>query len=323
MHRAQSEKATLYDFRVRYSDISVTRSLPDNMILKLYRAGHPLADREVTFYNRLLPTLRQAFGAGDLGVCDAFDACYDVEADQSHVLIAGLPAGYKMHHEPLPPTRRHFAQLAEVLAKFHACFWQDQRLGNTIGLAWTETRLEQILSRQREGFERFLSDGMIRPDPDQRAALSAVAGHMPADFRERLLAGRHLTVIHNNLKPGNLAYSHRACRILAWEHWRTGLAARGSGLHDRIPLAARPSANSKSLAFCSGTGAEMRRHGQRLPAMTIILRDYRIAIGLRLSELIGSWRLADWRDGKWRLWDSIVAGLRAFEEHDVKQLFPG
>lgn len=319
--REESESATWYTLRVRYSDISVTRSLPDNMVLKVYHAGQPLADREVTFYATLLPSMRQAFGEDDPGVCAGYDSFYDIEADQSHVLIAGLPSGYKQHREPIPPTRRHFAQLAETVARFHACFWQDDRLGNSIGLDLTEARLDDRLARQRDGFDRFLSDGMIRLDPDQFAALSAVAGRMPADFRERLLTRRHLTVIHNNLKPCNLRYSHRACRILDWQHWRTGLAAEDLAymIAFHWPPAKR---KFEEPRFLQRHWGEMRRHGVSDYPYGAYLSDYRIAIGLRLGEMISSWRKEDWRDGKWRLWDTILVGLRAFDEHDVKQLFP-
>lgn len=322
MDRAESDSATQYTLRVRYSDMRVTRSLPDNMVLKVYRAGNPLADREVTFCNTLLPTLRQAVGAGDLSVCDAYDACYDIDADQSHVLIAGLPSGFKGHNEPVPPSRRHFPQLADALARIHAFFWQDERLGNTIGLALTEARLDDALARQRAGFERFLSDGMIRLAPDQRAALSAVAGRMPAEIRERLQAGRQLTVIHNDLKPVNLVYSHQACRILDWKHWRLGLAAEDLAFMIAFhwPPAKR---KFEEPRFLRRHWAELRRLGVSDYPYEEFLRDYRSAIGLRLGALIGAWQKEDWRDGKWRQWDALLAGLRAFEEHNVKQLFPG
>ncbi len=320
--REEGESETRYTLRIRYSDLSVARSLPDSMILKVYQAGYALADREVTFYTTLLPALRLAFGAGDLSIGDGYDACYDVDADQSHVLIGGLPSGYKAHHEPFPPTRRHFAELANALAKIHACFWQDDRLGHTIDLAMTEARLEDRLARQRDGFERFLSHGMIHVNPDHRAALNAFAGRMPADLRERLLAGRNLTVIHNNLEPGNLVYSHRACRILNWKHWRSGLAAED--LATMIAFHWPPAKRKfEEPRFLQRHWAESGRKGLSDYPYDDFLRDYRIAIGLRLGEMIGSWRAEDWRDGKWRRWDTILAGLRAAEEHDVIRLFPG
>ena len=34
-----------------------------------------------------------------------------------------------------------------------------------------------------------------------------------------------MTLIHNDLRPQNLFYSHNACRILDWKNWRPGLAA--------------------------------------------------------------------------------------------------
>ena len=311
-----------YTLRIRYSDISVARSLPDNMLLKVSHAGRPLADKEVTFYGTLLPAMRQAFGQQDLGVCDSYDAYYDVEADQSHVLIAGLPSGFKQHQEPVPPTKRHFAQLADAMAKLHASFWQDERLGNTIGLALTEARLDDSLARQRQGYEQFVADGLIRLDPDQRAALSAVAGRMPAGYRERLLTGRRLTVIHNQLEPGNLMYAHRACRILDWKHWRAGLPAEDLAymIAFHWPPAKR---KFEEPRFLQRHWAEMRRHGVGDYGYDDYLRDYRSAIGLRLGEMIGAWQVDDWRGGKWQLWDKILAGLRAFEEHDVGWLFRG
>ena len=69
--------------------------------------------------------------------------------------------------------------------------------------------------------------------------------------------------------------------------------------------------------------AELRRLGVSDYPYEEFLRDYRSAIGLRLGALIGAWQKEDWRDGKWRQWDTLLAGLRAFEEHNVKQLFPG
>ena len=188
--RHESDTSMRYTLRIRYGDVSVARKLPGQyMVLKVYNAGYPQADKEVTFYNQILPSLRAAYGDEDLSLINGYDAHYDVETDQSHVLMAGLPAGFKQHFEPVPPTKRHYTQLADALAKIHACFWADERLGNTIGLALTEARLDDMLARQRSAWEQFQADGMIVLDPSQRAALDRVAGRMPADV-PRAPAGR-------------------------------------------------------------------------------------------------------------------------------------
>lgn len=318
----ESESATLYTLRIRYSDISVTRTLPDNMVLKVSHAGHPQADEEVTFYGRLLPALRHAYGDADLSLCDSYDSCYDIDSDQSHVLMAGLPSSFKQHHEPIPPTKRHFAQLADALALIHACFWQDERLGNTIGLALDESLLDESLARQRESYDQFLSDRLIVLDPQQRAAFDAVSGRIPAQYRQRLLAGQHQTVIHNDLKPVNLLYSYAACRILDWKHWRPGLAVED--LANMIAFHWIPAKRRfEEPRFLKRYWTEMRRCGVREYDFEDFERDYRIAVGLRLDNLIGSWRREEWREGKWKLWETILTGLRAFEDLKVIDLFAG
>ena len=320
LHSRESDSAILHTLRLRFSDISVTRTLPDTAVLKVCHAGHPLADREVTFYGRLLPELKQSYGDIELSICNCYDAFYDIDADQSHVLLAGLPDSYKGQSEANPPSRRHFAQLADALARIHACFWEDKRLGHTLGISPGESGLDEGLARQREGYERFLSDRMIRLDSAQRAAFDMVVGKMPADFRERRLSGRNQTIIHGNLQPANLRYSHHDCRILDWKHWRLGLAAED--LANTIAFHWIPAKRRfEEPRFLQRHWGEMRRCGLRDYTYEAFLRDYRIAVGLRLGEMIGSWRIEDWRDGKWQRWDTIANGLRAFEELSAGELF--
>ncbi len=318
----ESDSAVLYTLRIRYSDVSVARKLPDNMVLKVYRAGFSQADKEVTFYRRIMPALRNAYGEADLSLIDGYDAHYDVAADQSHILMGGLSSRFKQHYEPVPPTKRHITQLADALARIHACFWEDARLGDTLGLAITEERLDEKLERQRVGHEQFLVDGMIVLNSGQRSALAAVAGRMPSSFRERLLDGRALTLIHNDLKPANLLYSHSACRILDWKDWRPGIAAED--LAFMIAFHWMPAKRRfEEPRFLKRYWDNLCRCGVQQFSYQDLLLDYRLAIGLRLGELIGSWRREDWRKGKWPLWDTISTGLRAFDDLNVAELFRG
>lgn len=317
----ESDSAAIHTLRVRFSDISVTRTLPDTAVLKVSHIGHPLADREVTFYGRLLPELAQAYGVAELALSPCYDSHYDIGADQSHVLLAGLPDSFKGPVEAIPPSRRHFSQLADALARIHARFWEDERLGYTLSIAPSEAQLDAQLAQEREGYERLLADRLVRLNSAQQAALDRMIGMMPAEFRERRLAGQHQTVIHGNLEPANLRYSHHGCRILDWKYWRLGLAAQD--LANLIAFHWLPAKRRfEEPRFLQRHWGEMRRCGLRDYPFDAFQRDYRIAIGLRLGELIGSWRAEDWRDGKWRHWDAIMNGLRAFEELRVQEVFP-
>ena len=318
--RHEGESATLYTLRVRYGDVGMARKLPEDLVLKVYRPGLPHADREVSFYREFRPELERAYGGAASPLPSAFDAFYDTSADQSHVLLAGLPKRFKQHHEPQPPTKRHTTQLADALARIHACFWEDERLGESLGLAITESGLDEELARQRAGCEQFLSDGMIVLSGAQRKAVAAVAGRMPSLYRERLLSGQTLTLIHRNLRPANLLYSHEACRILDWKDWQPGFAAEDLAFMIAFhwPPAKR---RFEEQRFLKRHWDELRRRGILNYSYQAALRDYRTAIGLRLSEMIGSWRRDDWRNGKWPLWKTIAVGLGAFEDLNAIELF--
>lgn len=318
----ESDSAVLHTLRVRYSDISVARALPDTMLLKVFHAGQPLADREVTFYRQIQPALRSAYGATELSICDGYDAQYDIATQQSHILLAGLPDSFKHHTEPVPPSRRHFGHLADAMARIHACFWEDESLVAAFGEPWTDELIDKQLSRQRAAYEAFLTDRMITLDSSQRSAFEAVVGRMPADFRERLVAGHDLTLIHNALEPANLLYAHQGCRIIDWKYWRPGLAAEDLAymIAFHWPVT---KLRFEEPRFLQRHWGEMGRNGVRNYSYDSFQLDYRIAVGLRLAELIGSWRLEAWRDGNWHRWDTILNGLRAFEQLNVQELFGG
>lgn len=316
----ESESATLHTLRIRFSDIRATRTLPDTLVLKVSHIGHPLADKEVTFYGSLLPNLREAYADLGLSICDCYDAVYDIDADRSHVLLAGLPDTFKPKAEAIPPGRHQFGQLADSLARFHARFWEDMRLGSTIGIALSESKMEVCLARQLEGFERFLADRMIKLNSNHNTVLNMVMGKIPVDYRERLLSGQNLTIIHNRLEAANLLYSHDNCRILDWKHWRLGFAA--VDLANMIAFHWLPAKRRfEEPRFLRRYWGELRRCGVGDYSYDLLQRDYRIAVGLRLGELVGSWRIEDWRDGKWRHGDALLNGLRAFEELNVHEFF--
>lgn len=315
-----SATATLYTLRIRYSDVGVARKMPENMILKVYHAGYAHADKEVTFYSRILPVMREQYGNADLFVVEGYDAYYDIGEDQSHILIEGMPSGFKTHFEPIPPTKRHMTQIADALAKTHAYWWEDIRLGDTVGIAMTEERIDKMLDQQRATYEAFLADGLIVLQSRQREILETVAGRMPSNRKQRLIDGNAITLIHNDLKPDNFLYSHNASRILDWRHWRLGLAIED--LAYMMPFywgaGKRKFEEPRLLKRYWG---ELNRLGIKGYSYDTMMLDYQVSIGLRIGELIGTWSIEDWKSGKWSSWNSLVMGLQAFDEFEVDELF--
>ena len=175
----ESAAATIHTLRLRFSDISVTRTLPDTAVLKVSHAGHPLADKEVTFYGRILPELKQAHSSVELPICDCYDSYYDIDTDQSHVLLAwfarrlqGTDRSESAEPAPLFAARRFLGQNPRLLLG-------RRQAGRYAGNRANEAELDERLARQREGYQRFLTDRMIRLDPAQKSVLDMVVGKMP------------------------------------------------------------------------------------------------------------------------------------------------
>jgi thiamine kinase-like enzyme len=315
-----SQTATLYTLRIKYSDVSIARKMPDSMVLKVYHPGYIHADKEVTFYSSILPSLRKRYGDADLFIVDGYDAYYDVAEDQSHILIEGIPTGFKKHFEPIPPTKRHMTQIADALAKTHAYWWNDERLGDTIGIATTEEKIDKMLDKQLIAYETFLSDRLIILQPRQREILNLVVGKMPSKRKQRLIEGDAVTLIHNDLTPDNLLYSHNACRILDWKHWRLGLGIEDLAYMMPFYWGARKRKFEEPRLLKRYWG-ELNRLGIKDYSYNAMMLDYRVSIGLRIGDIMGAWRKEDWQSGKWAMWKTLVTGMQAFDDFKVGELF--
>jgi len=315
-----SASATLYTLRVKYSDAGVARKMPESMILKVYHAGYDKADKEVTFYGRILPALRSRYNDADLSIVQGYDAYYDVGEDQSHVLMEGVSSRFKRHHEPTPPTKRHITQIADSLAMFHAHWWEDEQLGDTIGLAITEDRLDSYLTAQRDAYDSFQSEGKIVLQPRQRQILDAVVGQMPSKRKQRLLEGSRVTLVHNDLKPDNFLYSHNALRILDWKDWQLGMATDDIAYFIPFYWDARKRKFEEPRLLKRYWG-ELSRHGVKDYSYDDLMLDYRVSLGLQIGALMGTWQPEDWRKGRWSMWSVLVMGLQAFDDLNVGEIF--
>ncbi len=315
-----SPTATLYTMRIKYSDVSVARQMPESMILKVYHSGYAKADKEVTFYGRILPALRDNYKNDDLFIVQGYDAYYDIGEDRSHILIEAMSNRFKKHFEPVPPTKRHITQIADVLAKLHAYWWEDEQLGDTVGLAITEDRINKKLDDQQATYDQFLSDGKIVLQTRQRQILDTVVGNMPSKRQQRLLDRERITLIHNDLKPENFLYSHNASRILDWKDWQVGFTT--DDLAYMIPFYWDAKKRKfEEPRFLKRYWDELRRLGVRDYTYDDLMLDYRVSLGLQIASLMGTWRKEDWRKGKWAMWQILVVGMQAYDDLQVGELF--
>lgn len=317
----ESSTAMLYTLRIAYSDVSVARKMPESLILKVYNEGYPNADKEVTFYSRIIPAMREKYGDEDLFVVNGYDAYYDVGEDRSHILIEAMPKAFKKHFEPTPPTKRHMTQLGDALAKIHAYWWEDKRLGDTIGIQLTEEKLDKQLTAQKEAYQQFVESGSIVIQTRQKQILDKVVGNLPSKRRQRILDGDWKTLIHSDLKPDNFLYSHNSSKILDWKDWKIGFGTDDVAYMMAFHWDAKKRKFEEPRVLKQYWGELNRLGVKKYSYYDEMMLDYRVSIATKISQLMGTWDQADWKSGKWNNWEIIKAGMQAFDDFKVEELF--
>jgi Ecdysteroid kinase-like family len=204
-----------HTFRLRLRYEGSAAGAPDTIILKMGHlddAGRPsYANRsEIAFYREVAPALPRQLVPGCFEVIAAEDAT------TWHLLLEDLTDSHFIVTEwPRPPATEQCESIVQSLARFHSAWWDDPRLGVTVG-SW----------RDASGFEKILQ-GFAR----QFASFTEKYGELMSsgrrDLYHRLLDGaprllaryyshRNLTITHwyNNLERIMLAVDDLGCREL-------------------------------------------------------------------------------------------------------------
>src|ERR1700682_2181148 len=111
---------------------------PTSLILKMGHidgAGHPsYANRqEIAFYRDIAPALPARL------VPNCFEAAEATDSSAWHLLLEDLTDSHFIATEwPLPPTFAQCESIVQALARFHAAWWDNPRLGVSVG-SWRDT----------------------------------------------------------------------------------------------------------------------------------------------------------------------------------------
>lgn len=212
--------------RLRLSYDGKAADAPASVILK---TGLPepvatvwdLGLREVAFYTQIAPALRR----GLVPLC--FDAQYDEATRAWHLLLEDLTDTHAVATQwPLPPARPQCEAVLTALARFHAAWWDDPRLGASVG-TWLDGRAaDERLQRLTENFARFadrLGDDLPPARRDLYERLLGVAPRLQARYRSH----RNVTVIHGDAHVWNCFLPHGeglGARLFDWDNWRVNVA---------------------------------------------------------------------------------------------------
>lgn len=213
---------------VRYS-VESQPSLPTRFLLKYGKPGISskramlLRQKENEFYTVVV----HAMPSSPAPKC--YDSAYFPQSGKSYLLLEDLSQTHVHPKNPLPPLKSQAEQDIDCLASFHAYWWNDPRLGQSVGNFLTTEHLEKrfrALNRDVTNFISFLGDRLSWP---RRKILEDILAFLP-ELQKRQANG-NLTLIHgdahcwNFLNPINPDKDRT--RIIDWEFWSIDV-----GTHD-------------------------------------------------------------------------------------------
>jgi hypothetical protein len=207
--------------RLTYEDAA--GNAPASLILKtgLFKKsdGEWNAGRqEVAFYAQVAPAMPS------LLVPRCFDAAWNEDTREWHLILEDLTDSHAVATTwPLPPTAEQCGMIVRAWARFHAAWWDDPRLGTTIG-SWTSTdatsRYLKLLAEQVERFAEQVGD---RLPPERRALYDQLLAAAPR-LTARYQTHRNMTLVHGDAHVWNcfLPKDERSddVRIFDWDGWR-------------------------------------------------------------------------------------------------------
>jgi thiamine kinase-like enzyme len=200
---------------------------PNSVIIKmghLDSAGRPpyANRREIAFYRDVAPGLPERL------VPRCFEAVEATDTNAWYLLLEDLTETHFIATEwPLPPTTEQYESIVQALARFHAAWWDDPRLGVTVGSWHGAEAFDQDLRSFAEQFARFTDRyGEMMP-PERRDLYERLLDRAP-HLLSRYHSRRNLTLIHSDAHPWNFFLSRNGggedVRLIDWEGWSINTA---------------------------------------------------------------------------------------------------
>jgi hypothetical protein len=177
---------------------------------------------EVAFYAKVAP----AMPAGLVPRC--FDSAWQAETRQWHLLLEDLTDTHEIATQwPLPPDEKLCRHMVRTLARFHAAWWDDPRLGGEIGTRLDAEAARQAMQRHAAAFERFADHLGDRLSRDRRELYERFFAATPG-LQAGVLTHRNVTLVHGDAHVWNCFVPKDGSddlRYFDWDTWRIGRAS--------------------------------------------------------------------------------------------------
>jgi len=175
--------------------------------------------QEVAFYMQVATQMSAPL------VPRCFDAVWDDDTNNWHLLLEDLTnSHFTLASWPMPPALEQSERIIAVRARFHAGWWDDPRLGVSIG-TWVEPH-DPPLRLFAEEFARFADRVGDRLPAERRSIYERLIeeGHR---LNARYHAHRNMTIIQGDAHVWNVFLPKAGgedLRLFDWDSWRVDVA---------------------------------------------------------------------------------------------------
>ena len=215
-------------FWLRLSYDGNVPAAPPSLILKTELPNRPAAQwesgrKEVAFYT----DVASATPPGLLPRC--FDARHDTSTGAWHLLLEDLSDSHMVATQwPLPPSLAQCEKIVRTHARFKASWWDDPRLGKTVGTWPQSDGVQTWLQNLVKTYESFADSMGDRLSVERRGFYARLFDQAPR-LVQRYLDRRRMTIIQGDSHFWNCFLPREglddSSRLFDWDGWRVTFAA--------------------------------------------------------------------------------------------------
>ena len=219
-----SDRPTLVSriIRLRLAYDGPANALPGSLIVKTGLPQHRGSEwmngrQEVAFYSDVAPSLP----AGLVPRC--FEAHHGDATTPCHLILEDLTETHALATEwPLPPSDAQCRTIVGALGRLHAAWWEDPRLGVTLGTRFDDAGMNRFIRQVAGHFEVFadrLGDELSGERRAFHEALMAAAPRLHKRYRD----SKNITLAHGDAHMWNCFLPRNqsdGVRWFDWDGWR-------------------------------------------------------------------------------------------------------
>jgi hypothetical protein len=303
-----------YITRLRLGYEGMAAGAPASLILKTARperAGNDWGRREVAFYGQV------AAATVALLVPRCFESHWD--AKTWHLLLEDLTdSHFIVGPWPVPPTAAQCHHILSAWARFHAAWWDDPRLGVSIG-AWADAdTIARYQWRFVEQFATFSDRLGDRLPPERRELYERLIAAWPR-LTERYKSHRHMTIVHGDAHVWNCFLPRDGghdVRLFDWDGWRVDTAT--DDLVYMMAMHWYPDYRRQmERSFLDHYHAALVEHGVRGYDRAALDEDYRLSALWQITRPV--WQEANGIPARiW--WSNLGRSLQAVDDLGCRDL---